>query len=153
MPTASHLTRLQELGLVKAAKKLANSLSLAEKCRIAYTQYRFITPEKVEAFQSQLKKVKKGNAYKKLLFTALEEYSEIPPEHVLDALELAKESQCFDTYEIASVQWIEPVPDPLLLGRITGCEDYFFIAQWDDDVKIEDILQADEGYVKPGMTT
>jgi len=37
------------------------------------------------------------------------------------------------------------VPDPILLGRITGCENRYFIAQWDDDVKIEDILKENEG--------
>ena len=35
-----------------------------------------------------------------------------------------------------------------LFGVVTGCDDRFFIAQWDDDVKIEDILQGDEGWVK-----
>lgn len=145
------LTRLQELGLVNAAKRLSTAKSLAEKCKLAYTHYRFISPEKIAEFQKKLKQERKGNAYKQLVFTKVQDYREVPPDHALDALEQAKELGCFDEFEIASVQWIEPVPDPLLLGKINGCEDYFFLDQWDDDVKIEDILQADEGYVKPGI--
>lgn len=151
MPTATRLTRLQELGLVKAAQRLAQSMSLAEQCKLAYTSFRYLTPKNIEEFQQKLRKETKGRAHKQLVFTKLEEYREIPPNDVLDALELAKELKCFDTFEVAHVEWIEPVPDPLLLGRITACDDYFFIAQWDDDVKIDDILQADEGFVKEGF--
>jgi hypothetical protein len=152
MPTASKLTQLQELGLVKAAQKLTSAMSLAEKCKVAYQHYRFITPEKIARFQDRLAKERKGRAYKTLVFTKLADYGDIPPDAALLALEEAKKLKCFDAFEIASVQWIEPVPDPLLLGRITGCEDWFFIAQWDEDVKIDDLLQPDEGIVKQGFS-
>jgi hypothetical protein len=51
----------------------------------------------------------------------------------------------FDTYEIAHIQSIVERKDPILFGCITGCADKFFIAQWDDDVKIEDIINENEG--------
>jgi hypothetical protein len=36
-------------------------------------------------------------------------------------------------------------PDPIIFGRIKGSNNRYFVAQWDDDVKIEQILRADEG--------
>ena len=65
---------------------------------------------------------------------------EFPPDTVLDALEKAKEDNCFDTFEVAKISWIEEIKDPILFGIIEGCSDKFFISQWDDDVKIEDLL-------------
>jgi hypothetical protein len=37
---------------------------------------------------------------------------------------------------------VKEVIDPIIFGKIDGCTDRFFIAQWDDDVKIEDIVGA-----------
>lgn len=145
------LSRLQALGLTNAARRLSTAKSLSEKCKVAYTHYRFIEPEQIQVFQEKLKQERKGNAYKKLIFTDLEKYPHVPPDHALDALEIAKGLQCFDSFAVAHVEYVEPVPDPLLLAKIDGCPDYFFLAQWDDDVKIEDILQADQGIVKKGF--
>ena len=39
----------------------------------------------------------------------------------------------------------ELLKDPILVGRIQGCSDAFVIAQWDTDLKVEDILSATEG--------
>lgn len=69
--------------------------------------------------------------------SALKDYTGIPPQHVLDALKLAKDRSCFDAFTIATVR---KVKDPLLLGNINGCPDRFFIAQWGDDVCLDDVL-------------
>lgn len=59
--------------------------------------------------------------------------------------EKAQKLKCFDTFEIAKIEAVEERKDPIVFGCITGCPDKFFIAQWDDDVKIEDILTESEG--------
>ena len=67
--------------------------------------------------------------------TPLEEYPGIPPEFVLKKIEQYKPS--FDSLAIAEVN---SVKDPLLLGRINGSSDRYFLAQWGKDVKLDDII-------------
>ena len=160
MKTAT-VDRLKELGFISAAQECDRVYALNKKLTIAYEHYRFVTPEKIQAFQETLRKESAKTLgknqwgtiteYKTLQFTILKDYPKVPPTEVLDALEDAQQDGCFDTFEIASIQWVKEVPDPILFGRVTGCEDRFFIAQWDEDVKIEDILQDDEGFVKEGL--
>ena len=47
--------------------------------------------------------------------------------------------------EIAKIQDIVQTKDPIVFGCINKCADRFFIAQWDDDVSIEQILNDNEG--------
>lgn len=77
-----------------------------------------------------------------LSFTLVEHYPEVPPAHVLDKMEEAIGRSCFDVFEVAH---IVNVKDPILFGRVQGCPDLFFIDQWDDDIRIEDILATNEG--------
>ncbi len=67
----------------------------------------------------------------------LEDYKGIPPKEALEALKEHQERQVFDYFTIASVKGIK---DPLLLGKINGVEDRFFITQWGSDVNLDDIL-------------
>lgn len=69
--------------------------------------------------------------------TDIAEYKTIPPGNILDVLKLHKARNVFDYFTIASV---EHIPDPLLLGRIDGIEDRFFIAQWGDDIQLDDVI-------------
>lgn len=136
-------SRLEKLGLKNAAKKLDG----AQKLAIAYAKYGFISQDKVDRFNDKLKvetltQDKTARSYKRLLFTALENYHKIPPQDVLVRLESAMNDAVFDGFEIATIQWIKEVIDPILFGRIDGCPDRFFVAQWDDDVRIEDIVGA-----------
>lgn len=150
--------RLKSLGLTTAASELGRQEALSKKLLLAYEHFRFVTPANIETFQKKLEKetVKETGKnqwgiiteHKTLKFTAIKDYPNVPPSEALNALEEAMKVGCFDTFEIASIQFVQKVPDPILFGRVTGCEDRFFIAQWDDDVKIEDILQGDEGWVK-----
>ena len=64
----------------------------------------------------------------------------IIPDTALDELDKAKERQLFDKF---NVLWIEKVPDPLLLGSVDGCKDFFLIAEWGEDVKFDDIVKAE----------
>lgn len=151
--TEEKVTELKRLGLTAAAAVIHDASQLSDKLKVAYEKYRFLTPQAIQRFQDKLRDEmvtdKQGvKIYKQLRFTTLESYSKIPPDHVLAALMQAKDVGCFDTFEVADLETIQQFPDPLLLGCVTGCTDKFYITQWDDDVKIQDILQADEGWVK-----
>jgi hypothetical protein len=163
---------LKELGLTKAAEKLDKGRALKSKLAIAYEHYRFVEPHIVTRFQEQIhdktKKIQevcrqcknKHNVercswcrgtgaehytHDKLSFILLEDYEEVPPPDCLLDLKKAKDMNCFDSFEVAKVETVEVRPDPIIFGRINNCVDRFFITQWDDDVKIEDILKENEG--------
>jgi hypothetical protein len=67
----------------------------------------------------------------------VEDYKNIPPREVLETFKIHRDRKIFDYFSIASV---EKIKDPLLLGRILGCPERFFIAQWGDDIQLDDIL-------------
>ncbi len=140
--------RLEKLGFTKAAKDLSGLLVKKRKLAIAYEHYRFVTPENVSAFNQKLKKAGKNmddinrQEYQMLAFTPIGDYETVPPDHVLTNLETAQGRGCFDAFEIG---YIKNIKDPLLFGRVTGTPNRFFIDQWDDDVKIDDLLRENEG--------
>ena len=142
--------RLEKLGLKAASKRVIELRERKRKLALAYEHYRFVRQEKIDAFNQKLQKetqkdMKNGYEYKTLSFTALESYEATPPESVLDALETAIGRNCFDSYEVAHIVTKVVTPDPILFGRIKACSDRFYIAQWDNDVRIEDILKSNEG--------
>lgn len=137
------MARLDKFGFKTALKKLDG----AQKLAIAYAKYGFVSQDKVDKFNEKLKietltQDKTARSYKRLMFTAIENYTKIPPQDALYRLEAAMADAVFDGFEVATIQWIKEVIDPIIFGRIDGCTDRFFIAQWDDDVKIEDIVGA-----------
>jgi len=138
------LERLTKLGFKTAAKKAVQLKDKARKLAIAYEHYRFVRQEKIDAFNQKMLRntMNDPEGYKKLAFTSIEDYHGVPPNEVLDALETAQGRKCFDTFEVA---YIKRVKDPILFGRVSGCPDRFYIAQWDDDVKITDLLKENEG--------
>lgn len=134
--------QLERLGFKIAATKVKEASVKKRKMAIAYEHYRFVRQEKIDAFNAKLRKQGSSYDYKTLAFTPVESYPEVPPADVLQKMETAVERKCFDQFEVAH---IINVKDPILFGRIKGCPDRFFIGQWDDDVKIEDILKPNEG--------
>jgi hypothetical protein len=64
----------------------------------------------------------------------------IIPDNVLDELDTAEERQLFDDY---AVLWAENIPDPLLLGKVDDCEDYFLIAEWGNDITFEQLMKGE----------
>lgn len=152
--TQEKITYLRTLGLTAVADTLETTVGLTAKLKEAYARYRYLAPSAIERFQAKLQEetcqVDGGvTSYKRLRFTRLESYPTLPPDEVLVALEQAKGYQCFDYFEVADLETVKQYPDPLLLGCITNCADKFFITQWDQDVKIQDILQGDEGWHRP----
>lgn len=141
---------LEAAGMVGAAKKLREKADLQRRLAIAYEHYRFVRPEKIEAYRTRLRKQTEKRTmysveYMDLGFTPLEKYEKVPPGDVLKSCTEARKMGCFDSYEVAHILAKKEVPDPIVFGRIKGCEDRFFISQWDSDVSIEDILMPNEG--------
>jgi hypothetical protein len=147
--------RLEALGLTQASKNLKVTKEFNRKCLIAYENYRYVREDRINTFNEDLRKRTTEENHKmnvrsfdQLVFKSLETYGEVPPADVLDLLETAKGRNCFDAFEVAKIENMqEPIkrPDPIIFGRITGCPDRFFIGQWDNDVRIEDILKENEG--------
>ena len=69
--------------------------------------------------------------------TPLEQRKSIPPVNVLETLKQHQKRNLFDYYTIAEVN---SVVDPLLLGRIEGVSDRFFICQWGNDIQLDDLI-------------
>ena len=133
--------RLERLGFKAAVK----TLSQMERMRVAYEEYMFVTPATVAKFNEKLKKEtleedKRAYHFKQLVFEEIALTSKIPPPSILDKLEKVQKTGIFDKFVVGSIKWIEQIKDPILFGRIEGCEDYFYIGQWDEDVKIEDLV-------------
>lgn len=120
----SFLNRLaSEYNLKYGVDKLTKTdKNYGEDCSIAYTIHRSFT---------------RGVGYFKWEEVATEQYAGIPPESVLARFEDVQRKKLFDSYTVATVG---AVKDPLLLGRILGCDDRFFIAQWGDDVSLDDVI-------------
>lgn len=142
---------LLELGFSKVGNKLKDKEDLKRKLAIAFEHHRVVTPGVVERFQKQLRKKTEAvdkygrTSYDTLAFCKIAEYGEVPPVEVLGKVKEAMALKCFDYFEVAKVETVQVRPDPIIFGRIKGCDDRFFVAQWDNDVKIEDILMANEG--------
>ncbi len=141
--------RLEKLGFKVAGKQLTELMQKKRKLSLAYEHYRFVTPEKIAEFNSALMRKTGKNMhsmtnmeYQVLAFTPIEQYATVPPDDVLQALEVAQDRKCFDSFEVA---YIKNVKDPLLFGLVKGTPNRFFIAQWDNDVSIDDLLKANEG--------
>lgn len=69
----------------------------------------------------------------------VKKYTGIPPREVLLEMQKAIKADLFTTFEIIS---IEKVPDPILVGRVEGSKDMFFIAEWGDDISLQEILES-----------
>lgn len=145
------VTELREVGMEEAANQLEKKMVLAKKMMVAYEHFRFVTPEVLTRFKDALKEktfTKDKNGYQRydtLKFEELKRYSKVPPKTVLESIKTAMDKKCFDKFEVASVETVEVRPDPIVFGVIDGCQDKFFIDQWDNDVRIEDILKESEG--------
>ena len=76
----------------------------------------------------------------KWLETVVESYDKIPPSYVFEKLRVARNHKIFDYFTVATVSAVVKVKDPLLLGRINGDTTRYFIAQWDDDIKLDNLI-------------
>lgn len=146
---------LRELGFEQAADQMSADKEMARKLRIAFEHFRIVKPEHIDRFNAELKaNTRQGDGknqwgeiytYDRLKLTPIKDYKKVPPKDVLDKLREAKALNCFDTFEVATIESVRVIPDPIIFGTINGCPDKYYVAQWDNDVKIEQILKEDEG--------
>lgn len=149
------LDLLKELGFETASNELEKKLELKRKMMIAYEHYRFVEPGVIEAFNEDLKKrtlkrtgkknINLYENYDKLVLKDIKGFKEIPPKSVLESMKKAKDLGCFDEFVIAKIEATVEYKDPILFGKIHGCDDLFAVDQWDSDVKISDLLKEMEG--------
>jgi hypothetical protein len=144
------MSELEELGFSTAKQNFKYESRLPFRLRTAFEHFRVVTPEHIKRFNNKLyeitrKDASRGYQYDRLLFTRIKDYAAIPPKEVLEKIRQAKNLACFDDFEIATIESVLVIPDPIVFGIIEGCDNKYFVAQWDNDVRIEDILATDEG--------
>lgn len=124
---------LKELGLNAISEKLLRKKAGKDMLVKAVSDYRYATKEDLDDFNKEMKKFNR-----ELVVVEMKNYDKLPPDDVLEELQKARGKACFNTFHIA---YIQKVKDPILFGKIDGFNElFFFIAQWGDDVKIEDII-------------
>ena len=124
---------LEELGMKTVAETLLKKKRGRERLLKAVEKYQYATGEDIDDYNTELK-----THGRRLVIVEIKDYKRLPPDDVLEALKKAQAEDLFDTFHIA---YIERVKDPILFGKIKAFKNlYFFIAQWGDDVKFEDIL-------------
>jgi hypothetical protein len=136
-------SRLEKLGFKKVVERDDEVKTLTRKLAIAYEHFRYVRKEKIDEFNSKLQqKLARDGSYKQLCFESISNTELVPPKEVLTKLESAKKFNCFDDFEIA---YMAKIKDPILFGVIEDCSSKFYIAQWNRDIRIEDILTSKEG--------
>lgn len=146
---------LKKAGFAKAAAKVKEQAERKRRLVVAYENYRYVRAEKFVEFNKKLyeqtvkRTGKKGRdlveKYDKLIFTPIASYEKVPPTDVLEKVAEASERGVFDALEVAHIESVVEQKDPIVFGLIKGCTDRFFIAQWDNDIRIEDLLAENEG--------
>lgn len=152
----AHVDLAQELGFETAATNANADYALAKKLLIAYATFKVVTKDQIDTFNADLKKKTMSRqdeytrTYKQLKLVPVAKYASLPPLDVLEAIKSARSTSLFDTFEIAYIVDHKEVrdPDPIVFGLISGCTDYFFIAQWGDDVKVTDLLKSEQEATK-----
>jgi hypothetical protein len=146
------IQRLKKLGVTAQAQVLEIELNLRIRlARVQEWDYKVLPYDAIKDYDGKI-----YNSYTlKVHIDQIDKYcgqdeqteakDKIIPDFVLDKLEESREKQVFDDF---SVLWIEKVKDPLLLGSIKGCKDYFLIAEWGEDVKFNDLVNPEKQEAK-----
>ena len=168
----SYKNELSNAGLTEKAKELEATLQLQEKLRKAEEDgYISFGDKEIEAFLMWKAEhadiehktldqneeafftdtivrysVKTEPSYADVEFnwreTPVCNYKGNPPSGILKKIIEENKKGIFDELRIVTVSKEVLAKDPLLIGRINGSEQRFFIAQWGDDVKMEDLFRA-----------
>jgi len=142
--------RLQKAGATAQALIVEAELTTRDSLiRLKEWDYKLLTKETINKFQKDNTMTLTQDGLK-LHVDPLDKYCGNPqvgeakdriiPDNILDELETAKERELFDEFQVL---WAEKVKDPILLGVVHGCEDYFFIAEWGDDISFEQITKGE----------
>lgn len=143
------INRLQRAGATKQALILEAELTTRDSLvRLKEWDYKILLKSEIEKFQKENTMTSTTDGLK-LHTDPIEAYvgnpktgeakDRIIPDNVLEKLEEAEERQLFDDFVVL---WAEKVKDPILLGCVYGCEDYFFVAEWGEDITFEQIKKG-----------
>ena len=143
----AHATKLKSLGFKKLSSKMEEVARRATKINmIALSGYLKIPAEKIKAAKEMIEGRSNMTRQLRLLETTIEKYVgqnhdennfTLPPGDVLEKLAVAKKSELFDEFTILHVK---AIPDPILLGKIKGEKDRFFIAEWGNDITLTELM-------------
>lgn len=142
---------LKELGLEDAGSELLRLQEKKRKLTTAYEFHRVVPMAAINQFQKTLrkkseKKHKDGSTeYETLRLTPLKNWKKVPPQEARTLLKEAIGRNCFDYFEVAHIESVVERPDPIIFGRITDVTDLFVVAQWDNDIKVSDLIKETEG--------
>jgi hypothetical protein len=123
------------LGQKNVAERFEKIMSLNLKKAAAQLKgYDLIIHKKmIEKYQDALP------CRKELVIDDLEEYDKPLPRGAKIKLNKAKKESIFDSF---CIFWIREVKDPILFGQFNEDPDvYYYVAEWDDDISIEDLLK------------
>lgn len=154
----------REAGFDSAAADLELKAALATKLAKAYEHFRYVSKEAVAEFQKKTLERTERNATSEdqrrlnnpyvsriadqLVFCRMETYKGLPPADVLKRVSEVKAMGIFDAYEVAEIQPVatqQKLPDPIVFGLVNGCTDRFYVAEWGEDVSINDLLGKHDG--------
>lgn len=146
----SKIVRLQKVGAISQALTLEIELQTRDSIlRLKEWDYKILPQIAIKDFEAEHHNWDGIGGHAVIHIDPLEKYcgnpqvgeakDRIMPDEILEKLEEAKERELFDEFAIL---WAERVKDPLLLGIVNGCEDYFFIAEWGDDITFEQIMEG-----------
>ncbi len=125
----------EQAGMTKIAKQIS-----VEATRMVAEERVFGAGYKKKVTAAQMKKWKQSLPFGlQAKFTTVEALTAIPPKAAMTAIAKAQSTGLFEKIQVLS---LVRVPDPIAFGRIEGSDDFYYITQWDDDVKVEDILAA-----------
>jgi len=139
------IARLQSVGATRQAEILEKQLRLRQRLvALKDWDYPVLKRTTLEKFQS--------NNYRVIVHIhdlehyvgntdAGDEKDRLIPDDVLDKIEQARERRLFDAFQ---VMWAEKVKDPIVFGVLDGCQDMFFVAEWDDDITFEQLLAGEQ---------
>lgn len=93
----------------------------------------FITNREVNLFRDHLPK------NKELIIDEIDEYEKPLPRDIEKKLKDARQAGCFEKFVIF---WVRTIKDPIIFGLVKGDSNkFYFIAEWDDDVSVQDFLK------------
>ena len=143
--------RLQKAGATAQAAILEAEVALRDSLtRLKDWDYKVLTKKAIEEYKEKYFNWDGIQGHVDVHIDSLEVYQGNPevgvakdriiPDAVLDKIEEANERKVFDKVQVL---WVEKVVDPLLLGCVNGCEDYFFICEWGNDVIFDEIMKGE----------
>lgn len=129
--------QLKEVGMTQCLMQVEKQIEVVNK-RQELLDYKYIviTQKQIDTF---MRRISGGSIYDRREWheRTLDSSSHLPPPKVVEAIKIHQDRKVFDYLTIACVL---NVPDPIVFGRLNDSDDRFFIAQWGEDVCLDDLI-------------